>query len=337
MPRAAREVDRWRRLARQIPDEAIRRDAISALANKRGQSDGAAFFAILPRARNPTLLRLLVAYQIIWDFLDSVNESGAEAGQRNGSQLHRALVDALDPSRPLSDYYRHHPWRDDGCYLQKLVVACRECCTQLPCYEHVRHLITREAARAQVLAINHDPDPDVRDATLETWTAREFPYGHEAHWFELTGAASAGLTIFALLALASEPACRAAEVARTCRAYFPWTSAVATMLDSYVDQIEDTANGHHMYIAHYPSQEVAAQRVATLVHRCLREAGRLRDGEKHILVASCMIALYLSKDSARSPAMRETTRRLASAGGSLTRVLVPILRVWRFAYALQSQ
>ena len=37
--------------------------------------------ALLPRARNPDLLRLLVAYEIIWDFLDSVNEHGASAGQ----------------------------------------------------------------------------------------------------------------------------------------------------------------------------------------------------------------------------------------------------------------
>ena len=76
--------------------------------------------ATLPRARNRRLLRLLVAYQIIWDFLDSVSERGASAGQANGRQLHLALIDALDPSRPLSDYYLHNPWREDGGYLNAL-------------------------------------------------------------------------------------------------------------------------------------------------------------------------------------------------------------------------
>ena len=42
-----------------------------------------------------------------------------------------------------------------------------------------------------------------------------------------------------------------------------------------------------------------------------------------------MIAMYLSKDSARTPENRQTTRRLARAAGQLTTVMLPILRTWR--------
>ena len=31
------------------------------------------------------------------------------------------------------------------------------------------------------------------------------------------------------------------------------------MLDSYVDQAEDAANGDHSYIAHYPTPELASE------------------------------------------------------------------------------
>jgi tetraprenyl-beta-curcumene synthase len=291
-------------------------------------------FSILPRTRSPCLLRLLVAYQIIWDFLDSVHERAPD--HKNGSQLHLALVDALDPGRPISDYFRHHPWRDDGGYLLALVTACRDSCVRLPSYESVRPFAVREAKRAHVLPVNHDLNPVSRDATLKKWATKEFPSGHEATWFELTGAASAGLTIFALLALASEPLCNEAEIAQIHRVYFPWTSVVATMLDSYVDQTEDLANGDHVYIAHYPTREVATQHICMLIRRCLCDSQTLRDSEKHILIASSMVAMYLSKDSARSPAMREATGRIADAGGSLTRVLLPILRLWRTVYAQRS-
>jgi tetraprenyl-beta-curcumene synthase len=293
-------------------------------------------FSILPRARNQSLLRLLVAYQIIWDFLDSVNERGAHVGVANGRQLHLALIDALDPARPISDYYRHHPWREDGGYLRALVGVCRECCTELPSYERVRPLVIREAVRAQVLAINHDLDPLSRNEQLQAWAAKEFPDGHEASWFELSGAASAGLAIFALLALAVEPGCNDTEITQTQHTYFPWTSATATMLDSYVDQAEDAANGDHIYISHYLAPELT-ERTCMLVQRCLLEAGALQNGEKHILIAACMVALYLSKDSARTPAMQQTTRRIVCSGGSLTRVLLPILRLWRTAYSLRSK
>jgi tetraprenyl-beta-curcumene synthase len=336
LPAVAREVRGWRELAREIPDVPIREDALSALGRKRGQTDGAALFSILPRARNPNLLRLLVAYQIIWDFLDSVSERGATSGQANGRQLHLALVDALDPGRPIADYYRHHPWRDDGGYLRTLVSVCRECCQRLPSYERARPFVVRDAIRAQVLTINHDPNPLSRDTCLETWAAEEFPAGHETSWFELTGAASGGLTIFALLALASEPACTDNEIARTRSAYFPWTSTLATMLDSYVDQVEDVANGDHMYVSHYPTAEFATQRICLLVRCGLRDARSLKNGEKHMLIVASMVAMYLSKDSALTPAMREATTRIIDAGGSLTRVLHPILRLWRTVYGLRS-
>ena len=89
-----------------IPDAPIREDALNSIERKRGHTDGAALFWILPRHRDLNLLRLLVAYEIIWDFLDSANERAARAGPANGRQLHLALIEALDPVAPISDYYR---------------------------------------------------------------------------------------------------------------------------------------------------------------------------------------------------------------------------------------
>jgi tetraprenyl-beta-curcumene synthase len=323
-------------LARGIPDGQLRLNALSALADKRGHTDGAALFGILPKRPSQTLLRLLVAYEIIWDFLDSANEAGVSAGQANGRQLHLALIEALDPDRPISDYYRHHPWRADGGYLRALVDGCRECCGALGGYEQVRRLVVREAGRAQVLAINHDLDPGCRDAMLRDWVDKEFPRGHDAIWFELTGAASASLTIHALLALAVEESSDATDLARVQRAYFPWISAATTMLDSYVDRAEDIATGDHSYVAHYPNPRFAVRRIGELIGRSLRETRTLRVSERHALIVACMAAMYLSKDSAWGDSTRETTQSLVSAGGSLTKLLLPILRLWRIAYRQRS-
>jgi tetraprenyl-beta-curcumene synthase len=336
LPAVAREVRAWRRRARAIPDASIRHDALSALARKRGHTDGAALFWTLPAVDSRDLLRLLVAYEITWDFLDSVNERGAAAGQRNGRQLHLALLEALDPGVPISDYYRHHPWREDGGYLSTLVEVCRAGCVRLPSYDRARPLLVQEAARAQVLAINHDLDPVRRDGSLRAWAEHEFPAGHEATWFELTGAASASLTIHVLLALAAEAACAEVDLVRAQRAYFPWISAATTMLDSFVDQLEDAANGDHSYVAHYPTPASALPPIRTLLARSFGEARALADAEHHILIVACMVAMYLSKNSARSRPLRAGTESLVCAGGSLTRVLLPILRLWRVLYAQRS-
>ncbi len=336
LPVVSREVRCWRGVAAHIPPGPLREDAFDALSRKRGQSDGAALFSILPRARNRYYLRLLVAYQIIWDYLDNVSERGAYVGIANGRQLHLALVDALNPGGPIRDYYRHSPWREDGGYLRALVETCRDCCTRLPSYGRVRELVLHDARRAQVLALNHDLDPRRRDAALRAWARQEFPGGHQASWFELTGAASAGLAAFALLALACEPSCTDSEIIRTHAAYFPWASAVACMLDSYADQVEDAANDAHSYIAHYPTPELAVSQTCRLVRRCLCELHTLQNGETHVLIACSMVALYLSKDCTRMPTMQSWSTSLVHAGGSLTQVLLPLLRLWRAGHSLQS-
>jgi tetraprenyl-beta-curcumene synthase len=335
LPAASREIARWRRVAARIRSGPLREDALAALEHKRGQSEGAALFSILPRKRNRSYLRLLVAYQTIWDYLDSVSERGAFAGPANGRQLHLALVDALDPGSQIRDYYRYSPWREDG-YLVALVRTCRACCEQLPSFERVHELVLRDAGRAQVLALNHDPDPVERDAALKRWARCEFPSDHEASWYELTGAASAGLAAFALLALACEPSCSDAEITRTHAAYFPWASAAACMLDSYADRHEDAANGDHSYIAHYPTQELAISRTCTLVRRCLAELHALDNNEAHVLIVCSMVALYLSKAATRVDETPSGSSRIAHAGGSLTRVLLPILRLWRVAHRVRA-
>ncbi len=332
----SREIRLWRTRAMLIPDAAIREDALRSIDRKRGHTDGAGLFWILPRRRDFNLLRLLVAFELIWDFLDSVNEHGAAAGTVNGSQLHLALIEALEPGGPISDYYRHHPWREDGGYLRELVRACRRGCAALPAYGRVQSLVVREARRAQVLALNHDTDPAGRDAALRAWAKREFADEQRLSWFELTGAASASLTVHAFLALAAEPACSETDVRTTCAAYFPWLCAATTMLDSYVDQLEDAHNGDHRYIAHYPNDAQAAERLHELVTRAAVEARRLRNGHRHAVITACMVAMYLSKDSARTPEMRDVTAGLVRAGGSLTRVLLPVLRMWRIAFSQRA-
>ncbi len=336
LPTVAREARAWRSLALRIVDAPTRRDALSALADKRGHTDGAALFTILPRQPDRNLLRLLVAYEIAWDFLDSVNERGAAAGQVNGKQLHIALIDALDPDATITDYYRHHPWRGDDSYLRTLVDACRQCCRELAGYERVSQLAAEEAWRAQVLAINHELNPQHRDVTLREWAAQEFPGSRGAEWFELSGAASASLTIHALLALAADPPAADSEIELVRGAYFPWISAATTMLDSYVDQLQDAASGDHSYVAHYSSPELRVRRIGELIARSLREARELPGGERHTLIVACMVAMYLSKDSAATPALREGTKELVEAGGPLTRLLLPILRLWRTAYSQRS-
>jgi tetraprenyl-beta-curcumene synthase len=332
----AREVQLWRARAHAIPDTLIRTHALRSLADKRHHLDGAALFSILPHRRDPQLLRLLVAYEVALEFLDAITEPGAGASQAHRGQLHLALAEALDPDAPISDYYRFGPRNADAGYLRTLVHTCRASCSGLPSYPRVRLPLVVEASRAQVLALNHEPDPRSRDRALRAWVKRELPDATQSRWFELTGAATASLTVHVLLALAAEPELDEAEIDTVRSAYFPLCALLSTMLDSYVDQFDDLANGEHNYLSHYGSREAAVERLAQVIERASRGARELPKGHRHAVILAAMIAMYLSADAARTPELRPCTRTLSEAGGSLTRMLLPVLRAWRIAYGLRS-
>ncbi len=329
------EVALWHSRASAIPDHTIREDALSSLEGKRGNTDGAALFWILPNTRHPDLLRLLVTYEIMCDFLDSVSERGAGAGLANGRQLHLAFTEALDPSTPISDYYLYHPWHDDGGYLRLLVELCRTACTLLPSYVAIRPVLLRAATLAQVQGLNHELDEHLRDVTLREWVAREFADHLGLAWYELSGAASTWISVLALLALASEPDRQPHEGVEMYAAYF-WVCLAATVLDSYVDEEEDTAHGDHSYFRHYPTKEEGVRRAHEIVRRAMHETQVLRHGHRHTVIVACMVALYLSKDSALTPDMIATSQMLLRSGGSLAALLGPVLRAWRVAYSLRG-
>lgn len=331
-----REVERWHQRASEIPDVTIREDALAALEKKRPNIDGAALFWTIASYRCPNLLRLLVAYEIMADFLDSTVERGAAAGIRNGRQLHLALVEAVDVTRPISDYFCHHPWRDDGGYLPRLVQACRYGCMTLPSYIQVRPLLIRAATLAQVQGLNHELDRLLRELALKAWARWECGSQYELGWYELAGAASAWLTVLALMAVAAEPAPLPNQAFEVFLAYFPWVGLAAALLDSYDDLVEDRINGTDSYLAYYGSFKVAVLRIEQIIRRATDEARALHKGERHAVIVASMVALYLSKDSVRVLEMQGVTNVLLRSGGPLAMLLVPVLRAWRLTNALRD-
>jgi tetraprenyl-beta-curcumene synthase len=336
LPATAKELRHWRALAQTIPDACLREDALQAIDGKRANIEGAVFFATLATTHSNALLRLLAAYEVLADYLDCVSERGAMRGLANGVLLHRAMQDALDPVAPATDYYALSPWRDDGGFLEQLVQTCKQLCTQLPSFAAVAPYLRAVTALTDVLAINHLVDARERDRLLARWAARHFPATPGIAWYEWTGGASAWLTVLALLALAAEPHCTDRQAAAIRRAYLPWVSLTGTMLDSYGDAMRDVQVGDHVYIAHYPNWRVALDRTAAIIERAMTEVAALDHPERHHALVASMVAMYLSKDSTRDEQLREATRALARAGGTLTQLLVPIVRAWRLAYGQRA-
>ena len=329
MPLVRAELRGWERVAAAIPDARLRAHALATLESERLSAAGAALFATTLTRHVPTLVRTLVAYQVICDYLDTLSEQRSADPVANGMTLHRALADAISPGAQPEDWYRLHDARDDGGYLAALVGTCRAGCEQLPSFAHVREAARREAARNEVQGIK-DGTQQQREPQLRRWARAQSGEGGDASWFELAAAGSSPLAVLALLAAAADPATSAVSAERTRRCYFPSVEALSTLLDSLADGAHDEASGELSFVAQYASAAATASRLRELTARALAGARGLPHGERHAVLVAGMVAMHLSDPSAWRPAARDATRAvLHSSLAGVTPLLLAIMRAWR--------
>jgi tetraprenyl-beta-curcumene synthase len=316
------ELHGWRARAERIEDPMLREHAIGSLTRKRTLVDGAAFYWILPQRRDPELLRLLVAFQVLADLLDELSEAG-----RGGPDLMRAFAGAVVLDSPAGEH-------DE--YTMALIETCRTGCAALPGYGLIGGLLGVQARQAGALGLHHIADPAARAQALRRFAAAEFGATSEATWFEQTAGGASALTIIVLLAMAADPRTTEGDLHAALAVYSPWVSALSMMLDSWVDQHDDRASGHVSFVGYYADREAAVHRIALLIERSLRDLATLPGGERHTLITAAMVAMFLSRDSACSDDLAPGTRAMVAAGGPLTGLLLPLLRTWRAAYRLRG-
>ena len=331
MPIVRAELRAWRNRATSIPDPELRAHALSTLTSERLSAAGAALFATTLKRHAPVLVRTLVAYQVICDYLDTLSEQPSPDPIANGMTLHRALADAVAPRARPTDWYRLHSSHDDGGYLAALVAACRAGCEELPAFALVGETARCEASRNEVQGIKDGPAGE-RGERLRRWAREQREDAGDASWFELAAAASSPLAVLALLAAAGDPATSRTTVERTRDCYFPCVEGLSTLLDSHADRMHDEAAGELSLVAQYPSAAVAAARLQALTARAFAAARALPNGERHVVLIAGMIALHLSDPNAWRPDAGDVTRRvLRSSVAVVTPLLLAIMRGWRAA------
>jgi len=300
VPRVRGELRRWEEAAGSIPDQALREAALSALRQKGLNVEATAVFAILaPRSRRAGVLRAIAALQTAVDYLDTLGEQPVENALASGLALHRALGEAVSPGAAHSDWYRLYPRREDGGYLAALVASCQQEVAALPAGDAVLPA-ARRAVRRCAEGQSHTHAAALGEGgQLEDWAAGlASPPGYS--WWEAAAGASSSVAAHALIAAAADPRTGTEEAELIDAAYFPPIGALTVLLDDLIDLQEDTAAGEHSYIAHYPSNTVAADRLAFIASRARAATAKLRRRRRHAAILAGVVGFYLSDPAAAS-------------------------------------
>jgi tetraprenyl-beta-curcumene synthase len=327
-PRARREMRHWKRRAQQIPDPTLRAAALDKLTREHLNPEAAAFFAVLaPRRHRGQLVRLMVDYQIAYDYLDAINEQPTSAPLRNGLRLHRALTDAVRSRCCGADYYGHHPQTDDGGYLTGLVHACQAVIGQLPSASAIEPVLVTAAERcAQAQSRNHAILVE-GDKPLLSWAATQTDHSGYL-WWELAAGGISCLSLHALFAAAASTT-TLNEAERIDTAYSPPICAISALLDSLVDYPHDAGSTNHSFVEHYDTCGQAAERFAAITAEARTLLGALSNHCRHMVILAGIASFYLSAPEARTEFAQPVAMRTLDCLGPTSAPILAVMRLRR--------
>ena len=327
-PRARAEIRRCWRRAQLIPDPTLRAAALATLAGEHLNPEAAAFFAVLASRRHRgSLVRLIVDFQIAYDYLDSINEQPSSAPLRNGLALHRALTDAVRPQASCAEYYKHHPQTADGGYLAGLVRSCQAAIGELPSTAVIEPVLTSAAERCgQAQSRNHAMLVE-GDRQFVEWTAQQS--GSSGYlWWELAAAGISCLSIYALFAAAACSTTRE-EAERVDAAYFRPICAISALLDSLIDAPRDVGTTNHNFVGHYDSGRQAAERFAVITAEARTLSSTLSKRCRHMVIFAGIACFYLSAPEANTDFARPVARRTLDCLGPASAPILAVMRLRR--------
>ncbi len=335
-PRVCLHIARWRRLAQRIPDPELRRLALAALDEKRGNIEGAvAFAAFVPRSQRARVTEAMSTFQASYNLLDMLGEQPSPDPILDGRRLHEALMNTLDPLAAPLDWYEHHPRRNDGGYLNHLIEQCRAAFTGLPCHELVASSARAGAERIVAFQSLNLSESQGDHSGLERWARAATPPGSGLQWWETAAAAGSSLGVYALMAAAAEPRLNVQEAAAIDRAYFPWIGGLHSLLDNLIDKHEDEAAGHRSLVEYYGPQR-AAQRMRWMAEQAALAARELPHSRRHTVILAAMIGNYLSSPEAHSPQLDPVSHAVLTTTGPLAAPTLLVFKLRRLPAQLSN-
>lgn len=323
VPRARREIRRWAAAAAAIPDPELRSHATHAIrVDSRNAEAVAALAATAPRRQRRATVELLVTYQLLVDYVDTLGERVCADELQHGLSLGMALVSAVHPASSPVDL---DPLGDDGGYLVALVTSCRSRFRRLPAAEVVAQEAKTAALRcAQALAYTHTATRRATLGELRAWAASANETA-EYSWWEIAAGGNSSIAILGLLAAAADPLTTGRDATVLAASYWPHLCVMSTMLDSLADFERDQASGEFSFVSHYPDARAALDGLTRATQRSLAAVQPLRSSRVHAMVV-CGVASYYAAAAAPGSLAAEVSPGVV---GQLGRAATPIILALR--------
>lgn len=328
LPEVRTELNRWREVAKSIPDKELRKQALDSMNTKQFHCEGGGVYAAANLEQRHILIPLIVALQTISDYLDNLCDRSTSMDPNDFRLLHQSMLDAVTPEATTTNYYALRDEQDDGGYLLALVMKCKESIASLPSYrlvhKHVRDLVQLYADLQVYKHIAHSK----REQELLNWWETHSAQYPQLRWNEFAAATGSTLGMFMLFLAASDGSLDARQAEAIRDSYFPSICGLHILLDYLIDQAEDEIGGDLNFCSYYDNQQMLNERMGQMVQAARKSADELPFGHFHRMIVEGLVALYLSDPKVKDQHNVRKTAKLLMKGSPWTRLFFWVNSHW---------
>lgn len=300
-PKVKRELIFWEQQAKNIPNIELRTQSLASLKHKRFHCEGGSILALLANEQDSLVIRFIVAYQTISDYLDNLCDRSTSLDPIDFEYLHRAMQEAVDLERPISStYYDKRLDKEDGNYLYSLVHTCRSVLSKNPNYEVIRPYLIHLCNIYCDLQIHKHVDKSQREERLIRWFNEYKDELPPMQWYEFSACAGSTLGIFAIVSQSFNQGDSVKITKQLMVGYFPYIQGLHILLDYFIDQEEDELEGDLNFVRYYEDTNQLFKRLTHFVQEAFKQTENLPNSSFHRLIISGLLGLYLSDNKVRT-------------------------------------
>ncbi|WLD92451.1 tetraprenyl-beta-curcumene synthase family protein [Alkalihalobacillus sp. AL-G] len=318
LPLVHGELDHWKGRAQFIPNAELRTQALASIDSKTFHCEGGGIYALLSsgQARQKDVIKFVVAYQTISDYLDNLCDRSTSLDPVDFAQLHRSMPHALTPGMDLENYYSYREEQDDGGYLHELVTTCQNVLRQLPGFPYIEQTLKELAEHYCNLQIHKHVKKEERIPRLKDWFEQNKEHLPVMSWYEFSACAGSTIGIFCLVSYATHDDFQSDWVIKIKEGYFPWIQGLHIMMDYLIDQEEDRHGGDLNFCFYYADQNEMITRLLHFFKKADESTRELPHARFHSLVTRGLLGMYASDEKVRlQKDVRQVTKRLMREGG----------------------
>lgn len=319
LPRVHKNLDMWKQKANAIPNNELRKQALASIESKTFHCEGGSIYGLLAEDRIDDVIRFIVAYQTISDYLDNLCDRSTSLDPTDFQALHHSMVHALTPVAPLENYYRYRDEQDDGGYLHDLVKTCQEVVSSLPNYSNIIELNLELAQYYCDLQVHKHVKKEERVPRLEEWFNQYKDQLPPMSWYEFSACSGSTLGIFCLVAYATNETFTRDDAKKVKESYFPWVQGLHIMLDYFIDQEEDRQGGDLNFCFYYDDEDHLIGRLECFAREADKSISKMPNQSFHSFINKGLLAIYLADEKVRKQKkVREFAKQLIRIGGGST-------------------